>query len=58
MMMNRELIQAKLDLIAARAVLLAQEYKENRLWGGELHLGLGEVASQANTLLGQTRDDP
>jgi len=56
--MNRELIQAKLDLIAARAVLLAQEYKENRLWGGELHLGLGEVASQANTLLGQTRDDP
>lgn len=36
-------ITARLDLIAAKAKILAESYKNNKLWGGELKDGIDEI---------------
>lgn len=41
--MNHELLQAQLDLIAARAKLLAEDFRRDRLWGGDLSKGISEI---------------
>lgn len=44
--MSREIVILKLELIAAKAAQLASDYKNDRLWEGELQRGLGEIATQ------------
>jgi hypothetical protein len=48
--MSREATQAYLELIAARARQLAEDYKNSRLWGGELTQGLGEIQATINKI--------
>ena len=56
-MMNKDLIVAKLDLIAAQAKELSISFKEDRLWEGELGNGVGKIHSEAQQLCQLVRDD-
>jgi|WetSurMetagenome_2_1015567.scaffolds.fasta_scaffold595737_2 hypothetical protein len=39
-------IAARLDLIAAKARILAEKYKSNQLWTGELDKQLNEIKAE------------
>lgn len=54
---DREVIAARLDLIAARAKVLANEYRQNKLWEGELTTGLRDIQSQIESVQRESRDD-
>lgn len=54
--MNTE-ISIRLELIAAKAKQLAEDYKNGKLWEGELGKGLSEIDSQLRLLLQQSRND-
>lgn len=41
-----ELIAARLELIAAKAKILAASYRENKLWDGELNSGLDMLSHE------------
>jgi hypothetical protein len=47
---NRELVTAKLDLIAAKAKELSLSLKDHRLWEGDLAGGIGEILHEAQQL--------
>lgn len=48
--MNKELVIAKLDLIAAKARELSISVREGRLWEGELARGVGQICSEGREL--------
>ena len=48
--MNREANCAYLELLAAKAKQLAEDYKNGRLWEGELSRGLGELQQTINKI--------
>lgn len=39
-------IAARLDLIAAKAKILSEQYKNNQLWDGDLSKQLGEIENE------------
>jgi hypothetical protein len=41
-----ESIAIRLELIAAKAKVLASDYKNGKLWEGDLNRGLGEISEQ------------
>lgn len=45
-MANADLLTVRLELIAAKARQLAEDYKRGRLYRDELEIGLREVACQ------------
>ncbi len=45
-----ESVSARLDLIAAKAKQLSLDYRNGRLWEGELNKGLGEIYSQLKNI--------
>jgi hypothetical protein len=47
---DKELIIAKLHLIAAKAKSLSLEYEQGRLWEGELRDGVGALYGEITTL--------
>jgi hypothetical protein len=53
--MSRELISVRLDLIAAKATQLSNDYKGNRLWEGDLSRGLADIREQMNALTADVR---
>lgn len=42
-MAKDDIIAARLDLIAAKAKILAEQYKNNQHWEGDLNRGLSEI---------------
>ena len=56
-MMDKDIIVSRLDLISAKARVLANDLKKNKLWEGELSLGLREISSHINSALIEAKDD-
>lgn len=44
--MNRDLIVARLEMVAAKAKQLALDLSAGRLWPGQLQDGLADIAEQ------------
>jgi hypothetical protein len=45
-MSKDDIIAARLDLIAAKAKILSEQYKNNKLWDGDLERGLEEIGRE------------
>jgi len=50
MKQDKELIIAKLELVAAKAKQLKLEYEQGRLWEGDLNDGVREICGEATAL--------
>lgn len=48
-------VSMRLELIAAKAKMLAYEYKNGKLWPGDLERGLGELIGHANAAMQEDR---
>lgn len=48
-------IEARLELIAAKARILVDDYRRGRLWEGELSAGLDELRKEINAI--ETNDN-
>ena len=46
------LLIAYLELISAKAKALAEDYKENKLWEGDLSKGLAEIGETLQKAIG------
>ena len=44
--MANEIVTARLMVIAAKAKILSEQYKNNQLWGGELERELDAIESE------------
>lgn len=44
------IIVARLDIVAAKAKILSEKYKNNQLWQGELDSGVKELQSELNQI--------
>ncbi len=44
--MANEIVTARLMVIAAKAKILSEQYKNNQLWGGELERELNAIESE------------
>lgn len=51
------MVDVRLDLIAAKAKQLAEDYRKNRLWPGDLTKGLNEIREQLDRVEGEKRDN-
>jgi len=49
-MLNNTVVAARLDLIAAKAKILAEDYKNNRMWEGDLTRGLSQIESEVRAI--------
>lgn len=49
-MAKDDIIAARLDMIAAKAKILADDYKNNRLWDGDLGRGLGDIRRELDAI--------
>ncbi len=56
-MAKSDIISARLDLIAARARVLADQYKNNQLWDGELTDGLNEIQRELTAVRNNSNGD-
>ena len=45
-----DIIAARLDLIAAKARILAEQYKANKMWDGDLTQGLDTILSEISNI--------
>ena len=45
-MSKKELVAARLELISAKSKLLAEEYKNGKMWDGDLSRGLDELVRE------------
>jgi len=54
--MSDAVIAARLDLIAAKAKILSERYKNNQLWDGELNSGLNEISEEIRKIGSGRRD--
>lgn len=45
-MSQNDVTASRLDLIAAQAAVLASDYRNGKLWPGQLEQGLGEIGKQ------------
>ncbi len=57
MSIDKEVIAARLDLIAARARILAADYRGSKLWEGELTKGLNEIQAEVDAAKRDSRED-
>ena len=48
---NKEIIIARLELIAAKAKILVNDYRFGKLWGGDLSRGLEELKKEIDKKL-------
>jgi len=48
--MSNALVAARLEIVAAKAKILAEKYKNNQLWGGELDSGIREIESELSKI--------
>jgi hypothetical protein len=55
--MSSELVSVYLELAAAKAKALAEDYKRGRLWPGDLERGLGEIQEALNKASSEARTD-
>ena len=55
--MNRELIATRLELIATKAKVLAADFKNGKLWEGELNKGIGEIRRELEKVSSDARTD-
>lgn len=55
--MDKDTMVSRLELIAAKAKVLSVDVKNNKLWEGELSLGLREISSHLNSALIEAKDD-
>jgi hypothetical protein len=49
-MSKDDIIAARLDLIAAKARILSEQYKNNKLWEGDLERGLEEIQREISAV--------
>ena len=54
---DREIVAARLDLIAAKAKILAASYRGSKLWEGELTRGLNEIEVELKAVQRDSRED-
>lgn len=50
-----EIIKARLELLAAKAKVLALDYEHGKLWEGELGSGLAQLQGQITEILHRIR---
>lgn len=55
--MNRENVQLRLELIAAKAKQLAADVKNGKLWPGDLSAGLHDIHEQLAHVGQEARND-
>jgi hypothetical protein len=55
--MNRELIATRLELIAAKAKALAMDFKNGKLWEGELSKGIADIRHELEKVSSDARTD-
>jgi hypothetical protein len=55
MMTMNESIAVRLDLIAAKAKQLALDYRQGKLWEGDLDRGKGEISEQLHNIPSERR---
>lgn len=48
--MVNEIISARLAVIAAKAKILSEQYKNNQLWGGELDSALKVIENEISAI--------
>ena len=48
--MNNDIVAARLDVIAAKARILSEQYKNNKLWDGDLERGLSDILSEIESI--------
>lgn len=48
--MNNDIVAARLDVIAAKARILSEQYKKNQLWDGDLERGLSDILSEIESI--------
>lgn len=58
-MSQNDIIASRLDLIAAQASVLASDYRNRKLWPGQLEEGLREIGKQIELIpvSNNSRDD-
>lgn len=49
-MIKNDITIARLDLIAAKAKILSEQYKNNQMWDGDLERGLNDILSEINNI--------
>ena len=54
--MSNELIEARLNIIAYKARILADNYKNNQLWDGDLSRGLDELENEIKAIRKASND--
>ncbi len=54
--MSNELIEARLNIIAYKARILADNYKNNQLWDGDLSRGLDELETEIRAIRKASND--
>jgi hypothetical protein len=47
---NNDIVSARLDVIAAKAHILSEQYKKNQLWGGDLERGLSDILAEIDSI--------
>jgi len=53
-MEDREVITARLDLIAAKAKVLVHDYRQGKLWDGDLRRGLEELKREIDRVCNES----
>jgi hypothetical protein len=54
---DREIVASRLDLIAAKARILAADYRGSKLWEGELTKGLNEIQAEVDAVKRDSQED-
>jgi hypothetical protein len=57
MSVDRDVVAARLDLIAAKAKILAAKYRGNQLWEGELTTGLNDIQTEVQAVQRESGDN-
>lgn len=57
MSVDREVVTARLDLIAAKAKILAAKYRNNQLWEGELSKDMNEIRAEIYAIEEESGDN-
>lgn len=54
--MKNDIVSARLDIISAKAKILAEKYKNNQMWDGDLTRGLNEIESEISSIRRESGD--
>jgi len=50
LMLNNRVVASRLDLVAAKARILAEDDKNNSVWEGDLARGLSQIESEVRAI--------